>query len=81
MNIVEAHYSWLPQIIDVDKADPLTGLVSWMKIETKQKTLDEVVPCVVGGREYQFVDPTPPPMKRVKLTSSVHQTNCCHLSC
>ena len=72
--------SFLSQIIDVDKADPLTGLVSWMKIETKQKTFDEKVPTVLGGVEYQvwlncinnsvmisfqFVDPTPPPMKRV----------------
>ena len=70
----------LSQIIDVDKADPLTGLVSWMKIETKQKTFEEKVPTVLGGLEYQvwllclynfvmvsfqFVDPTPPPMKRV----------------
>ena len=66
----------------MDKADPLTGLVSWMKIETKQKTFEEKVPTVLGlgGLEYQvwlncydnfvmvsfqFVDPTPPPMKRV----------------
>ena len=45
--------SFLSQIIDVDKADPLTGLVSWMKIETKQKTFDEKVPTVLGGLEYQ----------------------------
>ena len=43
----------LSQIIDVDKADPLTGLVSWMKIETKQKTFEEKVPTVLGGLEYQ----------------------------
>ena len=47
--------SFLSQIIDVDKADPLTGLVSWMKIETKQKTFEEKVPTVLGlgGLEYQ----------------------------
>ena len=52
-----------------------------MKIETKQKTFDEKVPTVQGGGleyqvwldcltnfvmvSFQFVDPTPPPMKRV----------------
>ena len=56
----------MTQIIDVEKAEPLTGLVSWMKIETKQKIVTESVPCVLASREeYQFVDPTPPPMKRV----------------
>ena len=63
----------------MEKAEPLTGLVSWMKIETKQKVA-ETVPCVLAsGEEYQFLDPTPPPMKRVG-TSRLHPTNCCHLS-
>ena len=56
--------SFLPQIIDVDQADPLTGLVSWMKIETKQKTFEEKVPSVLGLAALNC-NPTPPPMKRV----------------